>query len=309
MKYLSGLILILSGLSLSGCNDQPDMGNFRAGLTDSCRAQSPFVAKTGLAQPVAIDTRQRGYTGLQLLSIRDQKTWQHPSWGDAGFIGAFARDRHGNIFLAPTPNVSVSTETLTLSNTLYRIDAQSGEMAAFLELPAANPLSSSNPFGIIGLYFDCDTDSLYVSSVAGSTAREVAGRIYQVDVANQKIVAQLDKTDAFGISTFNGMQHKRLYLSSARSADVYSVALDKNGSFTKDVRFEFSLTGLPGGDSSNIRKFEIKRAKDGSYTMAAKEENFRFSLLASHNPVKRVYHFTYSTSDDRWDFKHITTGR
>lgn len=309
MNNLTGLILIVSGLGLSACNNEPDMGDFRAGLTNSCRAQAPFVGNSGLTQPVAIDSRQRGYEGLRLISSRDRQTWQHPSWDDIGHVGAFDRDRQGNIYVSAIPNVHVNAEILAISNTLYQIDASSGEMKPFLELPAAKPPSSSNPFGIIGLYFDCDTDSLYVSSVAGSTAKEVVGRIFQVDVASKKIISQLEKTDAFGIATFNGMKHKRLYLSSARTSDIYSVALDAKGSFTQDIKYEFSLTKLPGGDSSNIRKFDIRKARDGSYTLQAKEEAFRFSLMAGRNPVRRIYHFNYATGSDSWQFKNIETGR
>jgi hypothetical protein len=306
MKHLIGLLLILCGLGLSACNNKPDMGNFRAGITNGCRTQAAFVATTGLQPPIAIDSHQRGYQGLRLVSMHNQQAWQHPSWDDAGYIGAFVRDRQGNIYLNAMPNIHVSQQTLKTNNTLYRIDAQSGEMTAFMDLPAVKAASPSNPFGITGLYYDCDTDSLYVSSVAGSGPTEVLGRIYQLDPANKKIIAQLEKTDAFGIITFNGMLNKRLYLGSARSPDIYSVALDANGSFTTDIRYEFSLADLPGGDTSNARKFGITRNKAGDYLMQVKEEVFRFRLMAASNPDKRIYHFSYSTADDRWDFNSIS---
>lgn len=309
MKYLTGLLCALSGLGLVACNDEPDMGNFRAGVTNSCRTQAPFIAKTNLQLPVAIDSRQQGYEGLRLISVRNQQTWQHPSWDDAGYVGAFDRDRRGNIYLNAMPNVHVSQTTLDTNNTLYKIDASSGEMKPFMDLPAAAPASAANPFGITGLYYDCDTDSLYVSSVGGSGPTEVVGRIFQVDLKAKKVVSQLEKTDAFGIATFNGMQHKRLYLGSARTPDIYSVALDSKGHFSKDIRYEFSLAALPGGNTSNARKFEISRRKDGQYFMRIKEEVFRFRLMASTNPAKRIYHFDYSTGTDRWDFKAITDER
>ncbi len=309
MHCLKGLALLLMGSGLSACNDAPDMGDFRLGITNSCRIQAPFVSKSGLAQPVAIDSRQQGHKGLRLINPRTRKTWQHPSWDDIGFVGAFDRDHQGNIYLSALANVHVSPETLALSNTLYRIDAQSGEMKPFMELPSVNPPSPSNPFGIIGLYFDCDSNSLYVSSVAGSSAKEVLGRIFQVDVANKKIVSQLEKTDAFGIATFNGMKNKRLYLSSARTSDIYSVVLDAKGRFTQDIKYEFSLAKLPGGDSSNIRKFDFRKTRGGSYTMRAKEEAFRFSLMAARNPMKRIYRFNYVPESDSWKFQNIETGQ
>lgn len=302
MKLITLLFMAL--FLLTGCGEQ-DMGQFRVGLTDSCRAQASFVVNTGLSQPVALDSRQRGYKGLRLVSMRTQKTWQHPSWDDLGHIGAFARDRQGHIYVVAVPNVSLSAELMAgLPNKLYRIDAVTGEMAFFMDLPAVAAPSTSNPFGIMGLFYDCDTDSLYVSSVAGSSSTAVNGRIYQVDVAGKKVVAQLAQTDALGIAVFNGPTHKRLYLGSARTPDIYSVALDATGGFSRDVRHEFSLSELPGGNTSNARKITIQRDKQGTFLMKIKEQEFGFRLLAENNNNRRIYQFSFVQSQDQWAFQN-----
>lgn len=295
------LVVLVLALLMVACNE-PDLGNFNTGLTNQCRAQGAFVNRSGLQQPVALDSRQKGYKGLRLISMRDQKTWQHPTWDDVGHIGAFARDRKGNIYVASVPSVSISKAmTEGLANQLYRIDTKTGVLAFFMDIPAAASFSTANPFGIMGLSYDCDTDSLYVSSIAGSTADQVAGRIYQVDVANRKIISQLEQTDALALTVFNGA-HKRLYLGSARSPDVYSVVLDAKGQFTSDVRHEFSLATLSGGSTSNARKLVFTRNKQGQFTLQVKEMEFGFRLLAENNLLKRVYQFGYQKESDDWTF-------
>ncbi|EIJ36024.1 hypothetical protein [Thiothrix nivea] len=296
-------VMLTAAAWLTACGG-PDMGNFQPGIANACQAMPPFIAKTGIGAPVAIDTLQRGYTGLRLLNPQAGKTWQHPSWDDAGHVGAFARDGAGNIYIAPTPEVSLAENPPALQNRIYRVDAQTGEMALWLELPAVAPPSPANPFGTMGLFYDCDTDSLYASSLAGSTPRQANGRIYRIRVADKTVADQMDNTDAIGVGVFNGVKHKRLYFGAARSSDVYSVALDANGDFTDDMRHEFALATLPDGNTTSVRRFEFAN-RQGQYVMQAKELEFGFRLPAENNPHKRVYLFTYQAGQDSWQFAAI----
>lgn len=298
------LVLVMAGVLLSACGG-PDMGNFKPGVVNACQAMPAFIAKTGLGAQVAIDTQQRGYTGIRLLNVQNNQSWQHPSWDDAGHVGAFVRDSAGNIYVTPTPEVSLAENPPVLQNRIYKIDARTGKMALWLELPAVAPPSQSNPFGAMGLFYDCDTNSLYVSSLAGSEPRQAHGRIYRIDVASQQVKAQLEATDAIGVGVFNGMEHKRLYFGSARSSDVYSVALDAKGDFTQDVRHEFALASLPDGNSTSVRKFEFGQDRQSRYLMQVKELEFGFRLLAENNLHKRVYHFVYQPDVGAWQFEMI----
>jgi hypothetical protein len=290
---------------LAGCG-KPDVGNFKPGVADACRAMPAFIAKTGLGSRVAIDTQQQGYVGLRLLQPQSGQAWQHPTWDDAGHVGAFARDREGNIYVAPTPEVSLAENPPALQNRIYRIDAKTGEMALWLELPAAAPPSSSNPFGVMGLFYDCDTHSLYASSLAGSGARQVLGRIYRIDMATKTVVGQLDNTDALGVGVFNGATQKRLYFGAARSSDVYSVALDAKGDFADDLRHEFALASLQDGNSTSVRKFSFGQDQQGQFLMQVKEAEFGFRLMAENNPHKRMYRFVYQAGQDSWQFVGAT---
>lgn len=297
---MKAIIALLGLASLVACSEV-DKGNFKPGIVTACQAMPAFISQTPIGQPVAIDTQQRGYTGLRLLNPQTQKAWQHPSWDDAGHVGAFTRDKDGNIYVAPTPEASLKDNPPELQNRIYKIDAQTGEMALWLELPAVAPPSPANPFGTMGLFYDCDTGSLYASSLAGSEPRQAHGRIYRIEVASKKIKAQIEATDALGVGVFNGVQGKRLYFGSARSSDVYSVGLDAKGNFTQDVRHEFALATLPDGNSTSVRKFEFAE-RQGQYVLQAKETEFGFRLLAENNPRKRVYQFRYDAGQERWRF-------
>ncbi|MEB4589934.1 hypothetical protein VSS37_02990 [Candidatus Thiothrix sp. Deng01] len=294
-------VLMGVALALNGCG-KPDMGDFTPGVADACHAMPGFIRNTGLGGQVAIDTQQRGYTGIRLLNAQTGQSWSHPSWDDAGHVGAFVRDRDGNIYIAPTPEVSLAENPPALQNRIYRIDAQSGEMALWLELPSAAPPSPANPFGVMGLFYDCDTNSLYATSLAGSKPGQALGRVYRIDVARQQVVGQLENTDAIGVGVFNGVQHKRLYWGSARSSDVYSVALDANGDFTSDVRHEFALATLSGGNTTSVRKIEFGKDRQGQYLLQAKEVEFGFRLMAENNLHRRIYLFRYGPADDKWSF-------
>ena len=296
------ILLSMVGLLLNACG-KPDMGHFSPGLADGCRAMPSFMAQTGLGNQVAIDTQQRGYIGVRLFEPKTGRTFQHPTWDDAGHVGAFARDKNGNIYVAPTPDVSLVENPPALQNRIYRIDAQSGEMALWVELPAVAPPSTSNPFGVMGLFYDCDTNSLYASSIAGSTSTQTNGSLYRIDVASKQIASQLEQTDALGIGVFNGVTAKRLYLGSARSSDVYSVALDAKGDFTDDIHHEFALATLPDGNTTSVRKFDFSRDQQGQYVLQAKEAEFGFRLMAENNLHKRLYRFVYQPDTEQWAFQ------
>lgn len=294
------LVLGLSCLLLTACS-KSDMGSFTPGLVDNCRAMPAFIKNTGLGTQVAIDTQQQGYVGVRLVQLQTGKTWQHPTWDEAGHVGATTRDRQGNIYILPTPEVSLAENPPSLQNRIYRIDSQTGEMLVWLELPQAAQPSAANPFGTMGLFYDCDTNSLYVSSLAGSTPQQAQGRLYQIDVATKKVMDQIEQVDAIGVGVFNGVSHKRLYFGSARSSDVYSLPLDAQGRFINQPRHEFTLATLPNGNTTSVRRFVFSKLAS-SYTLQVKEVEFGFRLLAENNLNRRSYSFNYQVDSDTWQF-------
>ena len=93
------------------------------------------------------------------------------------------------------------------------MDGQTGKMRPLVDLPVVAPPSAANPYGLVGLTYDCDLQSLYASSLSGSDETRTLGRLYQVDPASGKVRDMMEGIDAFGLSTFNGAKGCLLYTS------------------------------------------------------------------------------------------------
>ncbi len=281
--------------------------NFPFGATSHCRKVPAFISKLAMRMP-SIDSRLTD-SSMGLL-IRDfskkDEVWQHPSWKISGYVGAFERDDKGNIYVTPLPYVSLQDNPPEKQNQIYRIDSKTGEMSLFMVLPATDKPNNKNPFGTMGLHFDCDTKSLYVSSVAGSKPMQEKGVILQVDINTKKILSKFENTDVIGLGVFNTPQGKKLYFGSARDPYLYSVALDKQGHFVGDKKYELSLSELEGGDTTIIKQIKFK-LKNNKATMVLKDMEFGFRLLAENNPIKKKYNFEFDQKESKWTFKGLGT--
>ncbi len=255
----------------------------------------------------SLDSRQQdGAMGLQIRDFSQKdKTWQHKSWSMTGFIGTFERDKQGNVYVFPMPYVSLTKNPPKKQNQIYRIDSKTAEMSLFLKLSSENSANPRNPFGVMGLYYDCDTQSLYVSSLAGSKPMQEKGVIYQIDLKSKQIISKLENIDAIGIGVFNTSKGKRLYFGSARNSNLFSIVLDNKGSFSGKKRYELSLSQIKGGDSTVIKKITFKKQKN-KYYMRLKEIEFGFRLLAENNPNKKKYIFVLDEASNKWIFDRFT---
>ncbi len=252
----------------------------------------------------ALDSRQQdGTVGLVIRdnAVKD-KTWQHQSWNKmTGYIGTFDRDRQGDIYVFPLPYVSLTKNPPAKQNQLYVIDSKTAEISLFMKLPSEDAPNSKNPFGVMGLYYDCDTGSLYVSTLAGTKPMQEKGAIYQIDVKTKKILSKLEHTDAIGVGVFNTSNGKKLYFGSARDSGLYSIGLDGQGHFSGEKKFELSLSQIKGGDSTVIKKIILSKKKD-KFTMSLKEIEFGFRLLAENRPFKKRYNFEWNKESSKWVF-------
>lgn len=269
------------------------------GATNLCRGAPKFpTTKLGFSRAVAFSTSERLNKGLQLIepnadgSLTNAKTYQDPSWTMGGYLGTFVPDNLGNVYVAPTPLISLIDNPPDKANIIYKVDTNSGVMSQFLQLPSAAPPSPENPFGILALSYDCDTNSLYVSSVMGSTRTNQVGRIYQVDLKSGQVVNKYENVDAFGLSTFNLTTGKRLFYGSARSPEIFSIALDGNGKFWGEPRLETILSGA----YNKPRRIEF----DTRGEMLVRGIDFNFTLSATSQDRTTDYVFGYDEPNTRW---------
>jgi len=279
----------------------PNRGDFAVGSTQLCAGNSAFVQAVGFSQRSALDTRAKYVKGIALREIDDNgniaRTYQHPSWTSAGYFGAFQRDEFGNIYIIPTPFINILDNPPEKANILYRIDSETGEMTPLVDLPALAPVSQSNPFGLLDITYDCDTHTLYASSVFGSTYDNVAGAIYQVDPQTGAVKSTFEHVDAYGVGIFNSVDGKRLYYGLARSPEVYSVALDASGAFTDDVRLEFSLEDLGTSPDLHAQAIHFQGQDQLVITMA----QFDFNLVSPTESQQTLLSYLYHPEDDTWE--------
>lgn len=264
----------------------------------SCFRSPIFPMKHGLRGPYAVDLRQDGQNiGLRIMDVKTKRSLKLSGWDSFGYLGLYTLDNKGNIYTSPLPYVSIDINPPEEQNKLLIVDSRTGKMSEFMKLPSKNSPTAKNPFGVIGLGFDCDTKSLYASSVAGSTFNDESGKLFQIDPNTKKIINTYDNIDVLGISIFQGKTGKRMYLGMARKPEIYSIGLDENGGFIDDLKFEFSLVDTPGGGFHKAHRMKIK---DGIMTLKARE--FSFTLIAASNSLRTIYTFKYNKSNDKWEF-------
>ena len=295
------VLIIIGGVFLFSCR-QPE----KAAYSDNnCKLIPPFVGRLGFnTKKSYFSTSEKKTMGLVLLEAVDPqnlqagavKKYQDSSWKKAGWLAPIQLDDRGNIFTAPAPFINVLNNPAADQNTIYRISGGTGEMEAFAKLRLPDSLTDQNPYGIIGMVYLCESGSLYVSTIAGSNRNYEKGAIYQVNAATGKTEDQLTGMDVLGMGIAYTSGERRLFFGKARTPDVYSVALDKKGSFAGKPQFEFSLSGMgPRGDDK-VRR--IKTGKDGSLEVYGME--FNFNLIAPTEKQEAVYQFAYNEAGKKW---------
>jgi len=266
---------------------------------NSCKRQPAFLKTYGLRSPYAIDTRQGNESmGIKIVEAsRGGKVLQLPSWDDFGYIGLYTIDNLGNIYTSPTPHVSIDINPPKEQNKILVIDTKTGIMSEFLKLSSKNTPDAKNPFGVFGLEFDCSTNSLYATSISGSTHKDESGKIYQINTKNKKIISSYSNIDVLGIGLFSGAKGKRIYLGLARKPEIYSIGLNDSGGFNNDLKFEFSLLNVPGGGYHKAHRIKFKNG-----IMTLKTREFSYSLIAASSSMRTIYTFKYNLNNNKWDF-------
>lgn len=273
------------------------------GGVTGCRGIPRFAARLGYADRLGISTSERMYKGLVIFDGRVPVTadpaqrdiHQEPSWDDAGTLGPFVIDRDGHVYTAAVPRTAVSDNPPGSLNVVYRIDSETAELQPFVTLPGVAG-SSDNPFGILGMTYDCDTHALYVSTVAGSTRQAEQGRIVRVDLASGVISDEMIGIDAIGLAVFQGRTGKRLYVGLARSAEVGSVALDAEGHATGEFRIDLEIDER----LAHFAEPRVRRISFDQTNMTLFVVPFAFNLRAVSEQQQVVLRYGYDAERDSW---------
>lgn len=280
----------------------PTSAAYMIGNVQNCAAFSPFMKALGFGQNSALDTRSKYVKGIALRQFDQNgnitRTFQDTSWTQAGYLGAFQSDMQGNIYVIPVPAISILDNPPQKANIIYRIHAGTGLMTPLVDLPALAPPNSQNAYGLLSLTYDCETHSLYASSVAGSTYSQIAGRIFQVDPDTGAVRSTVDYVDAFGLGVFNTVNGKRLYFGMARTPEIYSVALDKNGILSTDIRPETAFT--VAGITSDERVQAISFQEPNEMIITTMPFDFNLTAPTEIQHTQLIYSYDYQ--QDTWHY-------
>ncbi len=273
---------------------------FPLGSVQHCMSDPSFLHLIGFLPGSVLDTRAKYVKGVALHELDQDghivRSYTDPSWSSAGYLGSLQRDESGNVYLIPAPFISTLDNPPQKANVIYRIDSETGKMSPLVDLPMSAPATPQNIYGLMDITYDCDTHSLYASSIYGSTYDTVSGSIFQVDPKTGAVKSILGGVDAIGLGVFNTLHGKRLYFGLARSPEIYSVGLDENGGLTHDVRPELSLEGLGLKSDERARLIIFQEQSQ----LAVKTVQFDFNLVAPTETEQTVLNYVYDSQQDKW---------
>ncbi|WP_129628792.1 hypothetical protein [Candidatus Oscillochloris fontis] len=191
---------------------------------DACRTSPQFLAAFNATPDMALATDG---TAMGLVLRSSTGDYQLPSWDDAGYLGPLAYDRRGDVYVAPTPRLSLADNPLAGAATIWRVDSASGLMHPFTTLSGA--ANARNPFGILGLAYACDLDTLYAGTVLGSTPSSEHGGVVAIGLADQNQQVVLPNTDVMSVLVLRHGGGYTLYAGLARRPLVLALPLDAHG--------------------------------------------------------------------------------
>jgi hypothetical protein len=299
LKKLSIACCLLS-IFLFSCKDE--VVEFNA---NNCKKNPSFIKQFGYNPTLSyLSTSDEKIMGLVLKESTQAgnpnapaaKQMQHPSWTKAGWLAPIQISPTGDIFTAPAPFINILNNPIKNNNTLYKVDGVTGEMNEFLKLPSTDSINTENPFGIIAMTILCETNTLYVSTLAGSKRNSEKGHIYAIDISSAKIIDEINNVDAMGIGISYAEGKRKLYFGTGRSSDIFSLTLTKKGKFSGDKQFIFSLNGLGVRGDDKVRK--IRADANGNLLISGME--FNYNLVAPREKQETNYKFTYYENEKRW---------
>ena len=250
----------------------------------------------------AFSTNEVRKKGLYLVELdktthKTIRSYQHPSWNTAGYLGAIVFDNDGNIFTYPTPHVNLLDNPPSKGNIIYKIDGLTGEMKAWTKLFTPQQLPDENVFGILGCCFSCFSKSLYVSTVMGSTLQKENGKIYQLNAKTGTVLDSIENFDGFGINVFNINQKNFLLVGNARNSQLYYIELKQGGGFMHRPKPLFSIEGMgPRGDD-RIKKIVYKQQENALFITGFE---FFFNLSATLEKQETIYGFRLDAEQNKW---------
>lgn len=295
---------------LLGCNktnsDAPILT-----IIPECKGAPKYISQAGFipGQQFGFSIAERGVTGLALVQFPGKnvpyKQFRMPEWDKAGHLGGVITDKEGNSYVIPRPFINTLKNDPADQNTIFRVDTHSGSMNPYINLPGEVLSDGRNPFGLMGIFLDCETDIIYAATIAGSTATEERGRVYALRSGEEpKILATLSGIDVMGLAVYYQYGQKYLLFGKARTSDVYRIALTNKGGFEGEPEKVLSLELL--GDRGDDKPRKIRFNNKGELMVSG--INFNFNLANTPDKQENIYSFQFDHTKSEWIFTNIQRG-
>ncbi len=270
-----------------------DIGSFDR--QKRCMVSPKFLKKQSIPQPVIIDLSQQRYKGIALLYGEKLQNVLHPKqWEKYEHLGTYTLDRKGNIYLAPIPFISISPHTFELQRNVYKVDTDTGELSIWMHFDEVHP-DGHNPYGVVAIVYDCDDDSLWVSTIDESDYRHQRGVIYHIDTKTRKILQRSEGFDALSLQILHTNMGKLLLAGSAKDGGLYAFTVE-NGSLKTDT---VKLLDMPASNE-RIRKIKIR----GHNHLELQSIPFTYTLIAqTANDDRTHYDAYYDEKNHHWIIK------
>ncbi len=256
-----------------------------------CASLPHFLSLKSIGSPILIDLSQQRFKGVALLYGRGFEKVYHPlQWEQYEHMGTYTLSADTDIYLAPIPYISIRPTTFNLQNKIYKIDSNSGKLEIYKEFEDVKA-DANNPYGIVGVEYDCDDDTLWVSAIDRSDYTHARGRLYHVDLKTKKILAKKEGLDLLTLKVVYAKDGKYILAADARTPRVVAIKVSKDG-----IEDAVNVLSLP---DPNLRVRKIKpidkdliklEAIPFNYTLVARSSNKnRVELKARYDKEKAIW--------------------
>lgn len=268
---------------------------------DYCGARPKFVSQKGLPQSSGFNTLSRQEVGLALTYDKDGKQMQYidPTYDNFGNFGVIVYDQFGNTYVNSVPFIDLLENKPSKRNTIYKVDTNSGQLAEWASLPLEHQdTDGQQPYGIVGMFYDCQRSEMVVSSLTGTTEQEQKGSLWRINILSGEATKLGEGEDYLGVAIGTGLNSKDRYLLAGSTVNpVVEVSRYADGKL--EGEFGSLLTYHPEGLFVDARVKKFRQTEAGTelnlaltpfdYSLRATAENREERLLFKFNDEAQQY--------------------
>jgi len=260
----------------------------------SCARAPQFLNALKIPQPVMIDLSQKRFKGIALLYGKNFEKVLHPrQWEQYAHLSTYTVDTMGNLYLIPTPYISIHPTTFNLQKNIYKLDSKTGKLTLWMHIDDIHP-SANNPYGLSAITYDCDDGTLWAAAIDESDYRQQKGVIYHIDPRTKEILQRLEGVDALSLVLLKSSHGKYLLVGSARDNALYAYPIEEQNLIDKPIK----LLELPNANE-HIRKIKVT----GNNQLELQSIPFSYTLIAQTAKKDRLIYNVFWNPQGQWTTK------